>query len=61
MRHSYRVLLKEAKANRLSLLVTLTKNEKNERAKKRLSQIEKQIEWIEGKINDGKDTGCYTL
>jgi len=60
MRHSYRVLLKEAEAKRLGLLLDLEKNPENERARKRLGELEKEIEWIKKRIQNAKDLGCYT-
>lgn len=60
LRHSYQVLLKEHQAKLLGLQIDYLKNP-SERVKALMEEKEKQIEWLEKRIAEGKDPGVHTI
>jgi len=64
LRHSYKVLLKEAEAKKLGLSLDFMRaptEEARYQAQMRIEEVDKEIKWISERIESGNDPGCITL
>jgi hypothetical protein len=60
LRHSYKVEVARLDAKISGLRFDLFKTQ-DPKIQAKIEELEKQKEWFEQRIKDGKDTGCYSL
>jgi len=61
LRYSYKIQVKNLELVKLKLDMDLIKNPNNEKVKRKLIDIKKQISWFNKRINEGRDPGTIVI